>query len=144
MKLGQIYCVVLLLALALGSSSAWWINEPGKKKFVRIVNNLNNGERLNFRCQSKNDDLGVRSLAVNEQFEFGFRVNFWGRTLFFCHLWFLDKQASFVAYKSNLDFQTECGGAHCIWTAREDGVYLLHINEPYHNEDKLTYLWSKN
>lgn len=138
----QVYCVVLLLALTFGSSSAWWPNQPLKKNFVRIINNLNNGETLNFRCQSKDDDLDVRSLAVNEQFEFGFRVNFWGRTLYFCNLWYLDKHAVFDAFKPTMDFKAECGGSHhCIWTAKEDGVYLLNVST---NENIMKYVWDKN
>ncbi|PRQ41573.1 putative plant self-incompatibility S1 [Rosa chinensis] len=132
---------VLLIALAFNSSNAWWINQLGRKKFVRIVNNLNNGERLNFRCQSKNVDLGVHSLAVNEQFQFHFKVNFWGRTLFFCRLWYLDKHVEIVAFKSNLDFQENCGGDHCIWIGKEDGVYMFRNSK---NENILTYLWEKN
>lgn len=106
MKLGQIYCVVMLLALAFGLCNAWtwWDHEPGKKKFVRIVNNLNKGQRLNLRCQSKDDDLGVHSIAVNEQYEFGFRINIWGTTLFFCHLWYLDKSVTFDAFKADENF----------------------------------------
>ncbi|PRQ41577.1 putative plant self-incompatibility S1 [Rosa chinensis] len=135
MKLGQIYCVVLLIALAFGSSNAS-INFPGTKKFVRIVNNLSKGERLNFHCQSKDNDIGVRSLAVNEQYEFSFRINIWRTTLFFCRLWYSDKHAEFVAFKVSYDFYQDCGNQdHCIWTAKEDGVYL---------KDELEIFWVKN
>ena len=137
MKLGQIYCVVLILALAFGLSNAWtwWDHEPGKKKFVRIVNQLDNGHVLNFRCQSKNDDLGVHSLAVNQQYEFHFRINVWGTTLFFCHLWYLDRSVRFDAFKADQEWFAECDGDHCIWNARESGIFLGEKGE---------YVWGKN
>jgi hypothetical protein len=51
---------------------------------VQILNALSNGLELTLDCRSKNDYLGVHKLKHYEDFEFKFRPNFWGSTLYYC------------------------------------------------------------
>ncbi|CAL9024060.1 unnamed protein product, partial [Prunus brigantina] len=100
--------------------------------YVRIVNNLNN-QQLQYQCNSKGDDFGLRSLPPKREYEWGFRVNFWDITLYLCNFWYLDNHGVFAVFRDTTDFLYECGGAHCIWKAKEDGIYLFHIQT---KEDK--------
>ncbi|PQM33884.1 uncharacterized protein Pyn_08939 [Prunus yedoensis var. nudiflora] len=88
----------------------------------------------------KDDDFGLRSLPPNGEYEWGFRVNFWGSTLYFCNFWYLDNHGVFDVSRDTIDFLYECGGAHCIWKAKEDGIYLFHIPT---KEDKKLHDWEK-
>ncbi|CAB4278131.1 unnamed protein product [Prunus armeniaca] len=135
----QFYCVVLLLASAFAPSTSYWIRRGLTKDYVRIVNNLNN-QQLQYQCKSKDDDFGLRSLPPNGEYEWGFRVNLWGSTLYFCNFWYLDNHAVFDVFRDTIDFLYECGGAHCIWKAKEDGIYLFHIQT---KEDKKMHDWEK-
>ncbi|KAI5339481.1 hypothetical protein L3X38_018753 [Prunus dulcis] len=45
-----------------------------------------------------------------------------------------------LQYQYTIDFLYECGGAHCIWKAKEDGIYLFHIQT---KEDKKMHDWEK-
>nr|XP_011460994.1 PREDICTED: uncharacterized protein LOC105350517 [Fragaria vesca subsp. vesca] len=106
-----------------------WIPEPFKKFFVRIINEVGL-HKLDVTCKSKNDVL-VRTLPPGNHFEFGFRVNFPGSTLFHCDLRYLNHHAGFVAFKTDLDFLPHCSGVHCIWQARQDGIYLMDSDQVY-------------
>ena len=65
--ISQFYSFVFDLLLVSGLISSYSF----KKKRVRIIDNLNN-ETLNYHCQSAQDDLGIRTLQPNEQWEFSF------------------------------------------------------------------------
>lgn len=54
------------------------------KKTVRITNAVGANTDLTVHCKSKDDDLGDHVLHSGESFEFHFRQNFWGSTLFYC------------------------------------------------------------
>ncbi|CAL2269930.1 unnamed protein product [Prunus armeniaca] len=71
----QFYCVVLLLASAFAPSTSWWIYKGLTRDYVRIVNNLIN-QQLQYQCNSKDNDFGLRSLPPKGEYEWGFRVNF--------------------------------------------------------------------
>lgn len=50
---------------------------------------------LFVHCQSKDDDLGYRTLLVGQQFDWKFHIQFFGRTLYFCHFWWQNKDKRF-------------------------------------------------
>lgn len=84
---------------------------------------------LVVHCQSKDDDIGIKTLHVNEQFQFRFKWGF--RTLFFCHYWWGDKQAVFDVFNRTLAHKycnnkliPGLGGDTCYWETRLDGFYL--------------------
>ncbi|XP_038698049.1 S-protein homolog 5-like [Tripterygium wilfordii] len=56
-----------------------------KKVTTHINNDLGPGIDLTLHCKSKEDDLGEHVLQYHDQgYEFRFRPNIWGSTLFFC------------------------------------------------------------
>lgn len=56
------------------------------KVTVVIRNNLpNNSGKLKYHVQSRDDDFGLHSLNVTEEFSFSFHENYMGTTLFYSH-----------------------------------------------------------
>ncbi|GFQ08782.1 hypothetical protein PHJA_003022200 [Phtheirospermum japonicum] len=93
---------------------------------VYVVNNLpSNSPLLDLRCQSGDDDLGNKTLRVNENFHWTFCQNFFGRTLFFCHFYWGSKQRVFTVFKTN-PFK----GSYVThyWLAKKDGFYFSNDN----------------
>ncbi|ESR33770.1 hypothetical protein CICLE_v10007065mg [Citrus x clementina] len=73
-----------VLLASISSTSGWSAMPP---RITVIVNNdLDNRLDLTVHCKSKNDDLGERHLPYHNSFQFSFRPNFWGRTVFFCSM----------------------------------------------------------
>ncbi|KAK4589815.1 hypothetical protein RGQ29_020414 [Quercus rubra] len=95
------------------------------KRFVRIVNHLNN-KPLGYHCKSLFDDLGLRTLQPNQEWEFSFHLSLIIVTEFECHFWYQNFKAHFDVYHAG-DIGYQCGGDHCIWTAQKDGFYLYNI-----------------
>ena len=54
---------------------------------IRIMNELS-PEYLNLtaHCKSKDNDIGIQEISYGEFFEFSFKPNIWGTTLFFCSM----------------------------------------------------------
>lgn len=90
------------------------------KTTVRIYNYLD-GEDFNVHCKSKDDDLRVQVIHDNECFQWEFHPNFWGTTLFFCHLSCTRGAGTYVFYKQKRDFYTRCRG-YCDWHVTENGI----------------------
>ncbi|KAB1210141.1 hypothetical protein CJ030_MR6G003878 [Morella rubra] len=135
------YCFVLVVALFVDLSSCGIIGGAFKRRYVRIVNNLDN-KQLDYHCRSKDDDFGRKSLQAKEEWEFTFRDNFVDSTLFYSDFWYDTFHASFDVFKGDTNFHDyECGGDHCIWKAQEDGFYLFHIQK---NVFVKKYDWEKN
>ncbi|XP_004309768.1 PREDICTED: uncharacterized protein LOC101313175 [Fragaria vesca subsp. vesca] len=103
-----------------GSEESSW----GKKYFVRIVNNLDGNQELTFKCFSEDDIIGPRTIPPNEQFEFEFRETLF--TFFQRSAWYSNYTCDFQAFNQKA-VDAHCGGVHCIWTARQDGMYLFNI-----------------
>ena len=122
--ISQFYSFVFVLLLVSGLISSYSF----KKKHVRIIDNLNN-ETLNYHCQSAQDDLGIRTLHPNEQWEFSFHNAIYGMTEFYCSFWYNNFNASFDVYLANDHWLKNCGGDHCIWTVQYDGFYLYQIQK---------------
>ncbi|OIT01151.1 hypothetical protein A4A49_51299 [Nicotiana attenuata] len=92
---------------------------------------------LIVRCQSKDDDLGNKTLNASEEFNFSFKENPFGGTLFFCHFWWNGKDTKFDVYNDKI--ATFCGlvdpsselNYECFWKVQEDGFYFApHRNPP--------------
>ncbi|KAL7213629.1 hypothetical protein ACSBR2_016208 [Camellia fascicularis] len=95
--------------------------------WVYIINNLSfNSNPLRVRCQSKDNDLGLRKLQTSQEFNWFFRDNFIGTTLFFCHFYWNTKNTSFGVYDGRLDpyYSTALQDNYCCWSVRSDGFYL--------------------
>ena len=93
---------------------------------VHIISEVpNTPSPLRFRCQSKDDDLGTHTLNTSQEFNWKFTPNIFGRTLFFCHFYWDDKDKSFDVF--NYKLSPLCsGGLHsdCYWVVKPDGFYL--------------------
>lgn len=76
-----------------------------------VVNKLT--EPLNARCQSGDKDLGNRTIAATNELSWDFCNNLFGRTLWFCHLYWGSKDKVFDVYNSKLAkkycVNNECG-----------------------------------
>ncbi|XAR62732.1 hypothetical protein NMG60_11017592 [Bertholletia excelsa] len=77
------------------------------------------------RCQSKDTDLGLRTLHANQQIHWDFHINLFKSTLFFCHFYWGAKDAVFNVFTRR--FSAKYCAIHsgqdfnCTWEAREDG-----------------------
>ena len=97
-----------------------------KKVDLRMTNDLGTGENINVHCKSKDDDLGAHLLTPGQYFEFRFRPNFWGTTLFFCRFWWGNESHWFDIYDQNRD-TTRCD-SKCWWMVGPIGPCLLDHN----------------
>lgn len=110
---------------------------------IHIVNGLTNGQNLLVHCKSKDDDLGEKNLSVGTEFNWSFTVNIWNTTLFWCYLRKPNAESmSFEAFwveKQSIWLFYRCYKNNCIWTAKDDGIYLR--DNPV-NRDVLVHKWA--
>lgn len=101
----------------------------GQKYRVEIRNSLpNNSKNLEFRCQSKDHDLGYHTLPPEGDFHWDFSEKVFRNTLFFCHFYWGPKNSVFDVYTWDLA-KNFCGTTlfslnKCIWFVAEDGFSL--------------------
>lgn len=89
------------------------------------VTNKSPSSSMLVHCQSKDDDLGNRTLAFGKGFNWSFCESILSNTLFFCHVWWGSKQASFDAFSSKWGRRYH----DCVWELKEDGLYLNDDNK---------------
>ncbi|KZV29411.1 hypothetical protein F511_18529 [Dorcoceras hygrometricum] len=87
---------------------------------IYVINELPPNSSLLVHCASGNDDLGYHTLSPTQVFTWKFCENIFKTTLFFCHLWWGDKQNSFDAFESNYHWFRY---HKFSWYARADGIY---------------------
>lgn len=108
----------------------------GKDNEVRIIDRVpNQPSLLRVRCQSKNDDLGLRTLYQGQSFNWFFNPRgFIDNTLFFCHFYWGSKQKIFNVYDKNIE-KDYCDHVYdktyCYWEARPDGFYVNSDSTPW-------------
>jgi len=85
-----------------------------------------NTDLLEFRCQSKDDDLGYHKLHVGEGYYWKFKDNFFGNTLFFCHFYWQKKEKVFDVFNKDIECNIVAFGTthKCYWLVKADGFYL--------------------
>ncbi|KAK9102503.1 hypothetical protein Sjap_019757 [Stephania japonica] len=99
-------------------------------KHVHVVNDiLPIAPTLNIHCKSKDDDLGEQALSPRKEFNWSFKDNIAGTTLFWCAMNWKDNNGktldqSFDVYKSSIVCTTDCW-----WSARVDGIYFYDENQ---------------
>ncbi|GAV63843.1 Self-incomp_S1 domain-containing protein [Cephalotus follicularis] len=127
---------MFLLALYFGTGAC----SDFKRYHVSIGNYLPG--TLDVHCKSRDDDLGLHSLRhFGDTYEFGFHINYFGTTLFFCNLWWNGLHVVFDAFVSYDKFiNKECGEHTCYWEAEDDGIYLHNYIK---NKVVLKYKWGK-
>lgn len=101
---------------------------------VYVANKLPpNSDPLRIHCASRNNDLGYHNLTTNQDFHWSFCTSAFGRTLFFCHLWWGMKGVSFDVFKDS--WAKRCSGDECYWTVKDDGIYLSGYKRHDWNEN---------
>ena len=100
MIIAQFYCFVFILLLAFGLSTSSNLIFGLPTRHVRIVNHLNN-KILTYHCKSGDDDLGVRTLKPNGEWEFSFRPTFYAVTEFYCYFFYENFHSAFDVYKDD-------------------------------------------
>jgi hypothetical protein len=98
-----------------------------KRARVEIFNDLGDGLDLTVHCKSKDKDLGVHVIKYpNGFFEFDFKPNFWGTTLYFCGFrWNGGELKWFDIYDFERD-HPQC--SDCFWKIKPDGACQLNYN----------------
>lgn len=138
----KLHHVVFFVSLALLASSIPSRAEPFEKWTVHIVNGLGGGRTLFAHCKSKDNDIGLRNLTDGTEFNWSFKNNFGGTTLFYCYLRTDHKQyASFDVFwieKHHDWLGLRCHNKDCIWTAKNDGVYIRNLST---KQDEFIHPW---
>ncbi|GER51247.1 plant self-incompatibility protein S1 family [Striga asiatica] len=88
---------------------------------VHVINRLPY-PKLELHCASGNDDLGFHHVVPNYDFNWSFCDGYTGRTLFFCHLWWQNKEIAWDVFTSK--HRGQCGSGKCLWEATTDGIYF--------------------
>ena len=127
MIIAKLYSFVFILLLAFGQSTSSMSTNDFLTRFVRIVNHLIN-HPLTYHCKSADDDLGIRTLQPNGEWEFSFDAATFKITDFYCYFFNEHFYATFDVYVEDSKFEDKCGGDHCIWTAQYDGFYLYNTD----------------
>ncbi|GFP92849.1 hypothetical protein PHJA_001429200 [Phtheirospermum japonicum] len=87
---------------------------------------------LSVHCGSKDDDFGSRVLYHGQSFDWNFRTNLIGNTLYFCTLLWGPQKISFDAFKGGWDKNDY--HHDYIYVVDRTGVYLSHDpNNLLHN-----------
>ncbi|KAF5185708.1 hypothetical protein FRX31_024692 [Thalictrum thalictroides] len=101
-----------------------------KSARVIVMNTLGPNNTLTIHCKSKDDDLGEHNIAFNKSFEWSFTNHIFGKTLFWCRMWWYDHRklvwGSYRVYKGSDDIDRCSGtdGNTCVRKAQWDGVYF--------------------
>ncbi|KAK4732828.1 hypothetical protein R3W88_025816 [Solanum pinnatisectum] len=90
--------------------------------------------KLNFHCQSKDDDLGNHELLPGQNWSFKFHENFIRSTLFYCDFEWDGKQKTFNVFDDSIACIKQAKGDQtdtCYWLVKSDGFYLAYkVNPP--------------
>ena len=127
MIIAQLYCFVFILLLAFGQSTSFkLISYPGRR-YVRIVNHLKN-KPLTYHCKFADDDLGLRTLQPNGEWEFSFKPALFKTTNFYCYFFMKTSGLlsmciqKIIVLNSNVE-RTIAFGRY----KRMDSTYIIHI-----------------
>ncbi|PON88819.1 Self-incompatibility protein [Trema orientale] len=137
-KLSLALLLWLLVATSLLASKGEGQEGDVMKRTVRVQNDLGSEILLHVHCKSADDDLGDHDLKNLENFEWSFRNNWLGTTLFWCRMKWDNVEGAFDVYTFERDF-TLCG-YKCWWSIRQDGAYFYH---EFENVWEKRYVWEK-
>ncbi|XVF21439.1 hypothetical protein REPUB_Repub12eG0090500 [Reevesia pubescens] len=139
---------LLVSAIIAISSSTSWSSEAGKEHadmfedyktwHVHAVNGMSHNKILFLHCKSRNNDLGIHNLTVGTEFDWKFKPQIFGKTLFWCYMASDNVHASFDVFWYDNDLFYRCNWKQCIWIAKDDGVYLKNVPENY---DEFRHKW---
>lgn len=104
------------------------------KRRVVIENRMGDNSDITLQCKSADDDLGIHVLHVGQRFEFVFRPNFWGSTLFVCGC---RSNKGLVQWKAfDYDRDTDRCGV-CVWLVIQ--AYVIGLDPS--GFDHIRYPW---
>lgn len=109
---------------------------------IEIINKLPDDLRLlDFRCQSKNSDLGMHTLAQDQTYSWQFTAG--PTTLWFCHFYWNQKDVVFNVYDHVYQcFSNDAATDDCYYQVRGDGFYFSQIDYPDPDQQwKLVKSW---
>ena len=107
---------------------------------ISIINDLQpDKSNLTVHCKSGDDDLGTHALVFNQSFEWSFRPNVLGTTLFFCGLGWRDAFGVFDMYRYKRDKKRGCKH-YCYWEVAVDEIY--GFNDDGIND--IIFFWPKS
>ncbi|PKI31211.1 hypothetical protein CRG98_048399 [Punica granatum] len=113
MGLVNVNCLLVLVLCLVAADPLEAIFDHVK---VTISNQLPNGAPFTIHCKSRDNDLGTHVIGAGQTYEFSFRINFPGTTLFFCGVGWQGGQVEFDIYRASY----KCDG--CYWEVREDFI----------------------
>lgn len=116
-----VFLTIMLVSLLCGCESSIRL----KPVHIQLTNNLPGDVTLTIHCKSKNDDRGFHELAPGGHWEFQFRTNFWGTTLYFCSFAWPGNFHYYDIYTEN-DPRPNCH--KCFWSVLPDGPCLLNTD----------------
>lgn len=122
------FLLILLLSL---KYSAYEIGAERHSHSVKIFSRILDSKPITVHCQSKDDDLGNRTLYTGQDFNWEFKNNFWGTTLFFCRFGWGDKTKAFDVFKAGWDGDYGDGYHHTYtYEVNNQGFYLGYDEQP--------------
>ncbi|XVE78042.1 hypothetical protein DITRI_Ditri13aG0112400 [Diplodiscus trichospermus] len=107
------------------------IGEEYKTWHIHAVNGMSEKKILFVHCKSGDSDLGIHYLSVGNEFNWKFKPHILGKTLFWCYMAYDKFHAAFNVFWIDNNLFYRCNWKNCIWTAKEDGIYLFNIPENY-------------
>lgn len=120
--------LLLLVILALYLSNIAYACIGTNKYTVRIDNEIPR-DSIRAHCKSKDDDLGMKSLASKQHFQWSFCQNIWQTTLYFCHFYWQSKQQVFNVFNQTMGYACFFGEiAECRWIVKPEGFYYYDFN----------------
>mgnify|MGYP001796302752 CR=1 FL=1 len=83
-----------------------------------------------MNCQSGDSDLGLKTLYNEDGFRFGFNVNLFSTTLWYCHFKWGNKYLSYNVFEAEPEY--DCRGT-LYWQIKGDGLYYRCYDGNYAN-----------
>lgn len=107
------------------------------KTTVTILNQLAIDEQLTLHCKSGDDDLGTHVIQYGQEYQFKFRPNLFGSTLYFCGMSWSGGSKVFDVYKFIRDKRRCCGDVH--WDVQKSG---MSSPSTFSEQPPLLYTWN--
>jgi hypothetical protein len=117
--------LTLLLVLALCMSQPLIANTF---TYVVHIENWFKNHILQAPCNSGDEDLGLKHIRVNSEFQWKCSINLWHTTLYFCNLSWMGGHRTFdMFYVEDNLLHNNCSFLDCYWMAQENGIYLFSM-----------------
>ncbi|XP_028785456.1 S-protein homolog 29-like [Neltuma alba] len=97
------------------------------KTRVKVFNYLEHHQDLILHCRSEDDDLQPHRIGYGEHFEWSFRVNFFGRTQYYCS--FQWPGAALKWFDIYIGWRDDKLCDTCLWGIWEDRPCMLNTTD---------------